>query len=129
MNLQNCRNINSEEACAHLTTNVICFFYFSFLFYRKRWQPGCVTKNYTLKTNKVQFPSYSKVQEYDSSHGLSLFVNPWKQEVLLTLNMLLGTSSEQHGLLRKRRIISALAPLSEKRTSSVTDNGRQCPCC
>lgn len=49
--------------------------------------------------------------------------------MLLTLNMLLGTSSEQHGLLRKIRIISVLAPLSGIRTSSATNNGRQCPCC
>lgn len=55
-------------------------FYFPFLFSRKRWQPGCVTKNYPLKTSKVQFPSYCKIQEHDSSHGLSLLVNHWKQE-------------------------------------------------
>lgn len=51
-----------------------------FLFYRKRWQPGCVTKSYPLKKSKVQFPSYCRVQECDSPHGLSLLVNPWKQE-------------------------------------------------
>lgn len=45
----------------------------------------------------------------------------------LSLNMLLGTSSEQHGLLRKRRIISVLAPLSGIRTSSAITIANSAP--
>ncbi|XP_069632103.1 MOB kinase activator 3B isoform X2 [Haliaeetus albicilla] len=33
-------------------------------------------KSYPLKKSKVQFPSYCRVQERDSPHGLTLLVNP-----------------------------------------------------
>lgn len=142
MNLQSCRNIKSEEACAHLITNAICF---PFLFYRKRWQPECVTKNYPLKKSKVPFPSYCRVQEHDSSHGLSLLVNPQKQESWepqLLSQLLLSNVKVVKPKYAARNLIWAawliekkknhiknhiLAPLSGIRTSSAITIANSAP--
>lgn len=146
MNLQGCRNVNREEVCTHFTTNAICFLI----------SPSCITerddnqdvslKSHPLKKSEVQFPSYCRVQEHDSPRGLNLLLIHESRKVgnhsyfhkcfpppsvFLTLNMLLGTSSERHGLLKKRRInfVLVLAPSLGIRTSSATNDDRLCSCC
>lgn len=66
--------------CACFTTNAICLLISPSCFTERDDNQDVSLKSYPLKKSKVQFPSYCRVQERDSPHGLSLLVNPWKQE-------------------------------------------------